>query len=112
MTPLCKPYPISLLRYYAQIRGLAMGQRLAPSLVIAFMSKVEAPVTDLGLSLYCRYIKDRFVLCSTQEEMDKYFELLNEQSEYIKFTREKPKENWLPFLKVQINLSQNGYITK
>ncbi|VDM60915.1 unnamed protein product [Angiostrongylus costaricensis] len=32
-------------KYYAQIRGLAMGQRLGPSLAIAFMSKVEAPVT-------------------------------------------------------------------
>uniref|UniRef100_A0A0K0D9Z5 Reverse transcriptase domain-containing protein n=1 Tax=Angiostrongylus cantonensis TaxID=6313 RepID=A0A0K0D9Z5_ANGCA len=97
--------------YYAQIRGLAMGQRLAPSLAIAFMSKVEAPVTDLGPLLYYRYIDDCFVLCSTQEKMDKCFKLLNEQTEYIKFTREKPKENWLPFLNVQINLSENGYIT-
>ncbi|VDM64902.1 unnamed protein product [Angiostrongylus costaricensis] len=42
-------------KYYAQIRGLAIGQRLAPSLAIAFMSKVEAPVTDLGPLLYCRW---------------------------------------------------------
>ncbi|VDM62672.1 unnamed protein product [Angiostrongylus costaricensis] len=42
-------------KYYARIRGLAMGQRLAPSLAIAFMSKVEAPVTDLGPLLYCRW---------------------------------------------------------
>ncbi|VDM63570.1 unnamed protein product [Angiostrongylus costaricensis] len=80
-------------KYYAQIRGLAMGQRLAPSLAIAFMSKVEAPVTDLGPLLYCRYVDDCFVLCSTQEEMDKCFELLNEQTEYIKFIQEKPREN-------------------
>uniref|UniRef100_A0A0K0CZ23 Reverse transcriptase domain-containing protein n=1 Tax=Angiostrongylus cantonensis TaxID=6313 RepID=A0A0K0CZ23_ANGCA len=40
-------------RYYAQMRGLAMGQRLAPSLAIAYMSKVEAPVIDLGPLLYC-----------------------------------------------------------
>ncbi|VDM59956.1 unnamed protein product [Angiostrongylus costaricensis] len=93
-------------------RGLAMGQRLAPSLAIAFMSKVEAPVIDLGPLLYCRYVDDCFVLCSTQEKMDKCFELLNAQSEYIKFTREKPKEKWLPFLNVQIHLSENGYITK
>ena len=99
-------------RYYAQMRGLAMGQRLAPSLAIAFMSKVEAPVIDLRPLLYCRYIDDCFVICSTQEEMDKCFELLNEQSEYIRFTREKPKENWLPFLNVQIKLSENGYVTK
>ncbi|VDM55781.1 unnamed protein product [Angiostrongylus costaricensis] len=35
-------------RYYAQMRGLAMGQRLVPILATAFMSKVKAPVTDLG----------------------------------------------------------------
>ena len=44
--------------------------------------------------------------------MDKCFDLLNRQSEYIKFTREKPRDNWLPFLNVQINLNQGGYITK
>uniref|UniRef100_A0A0K0DP55 Reverse transcriptase domain-containing protein n=1 Tax=Angiostrongylus cantonensis TaxID=6313 RepID=A0A0K0DP55_ANGCA len=70
-----------------------MGRRLAPSLAIAFMYEVEAPVTDLGPLLYCRYIDDCFVLHSSQKEMGKCFELLNEQSEYIKFTREKPKEN-------------------
>uniref|UniRef100_A0A0K0CYG0 Reverse transcriptase domain-containing protein n=1 Tax=Angiostrongylus cantonensis TaxID=6313 RepID=A0A0K0CYG0_ANGCA len=99
-------------RYYAQMRGLAMGQRLAPSLAIAYMSKVEAPVIDPGPLLYCRYIDDCLIICSTQEEIDKCFELLNGQSEYIKFTREKPRENWLPFLNVQINLSENGYVTK
>ncbi|VDM64669.1 unnamed protein product [Angiostrongylus costaricensis] len=95
-------------KYYAQIRGLEMGQRLAPSLAIAFISKVEVPVTDLGPLLYCRYIDDCLVICSTQEEIDRCFELLNTQSEYIKFTREKPKENCLPFLNVQINLSEDA----
>ncbi|VDM62702.1 unnamed protein product [Angiostrongylus costaricensis] len=89
-----------------------MGQRLAPTHAVAFMSKAEALVIDLKQLLYCRYLDDRFVICSTQEAMDKRFELSNEQSEYIKFTREKPKENWLPFLNVQINLSENGHITK
>ncbi|VDM64553.1 unnamed protein product [Angiostrongylus costaricensis] len=64
-------------KYYAQIKGSAMVQRLTPSLAIAFMSKVEAPVIDLGPLLYCRYIDDCFVLCSTEEEMNKCFELLN-----------------------------------
>uniref|UniRef100_A0A0K0D2Y3 Reverse transcriptase domain-containing protein n=1 Tax=Angiostrongylus cantonensis TaxID=6313 RepID=A0A0K0D2Y3_ANGCA len=73
-------------RYYAQMRWLAMGQRLAPSLPIAYMPKVEAPVIDLGPLLYCRYVDDCLVICSTQEEIDNCFELLNEQSEYIKFT--------------------------
>ncbi|KAJ1359148.1 hypothetical protein KIN20_017805 [Parelaphostrongylus tenuis] len=38
-------------KYYARMRGLAMGQRLAPSLAIAFMSRVEAPVMDLQSTL-------------------------------------------------------------
>ncbi|VDM64490.1 unnamed protein product [Angiostrongylus costaricensis] len=96
MTLLKKCLSCSIFRwsgkYYAQIRGLTIGQRLAPSLAIALTSKVEAPVIDLGPLLY--------------------FELLDKQSEYIKFTREKPEEKWLPFLNVQINLSENGYITK
>ncbi|KAJ1370664.1 hypothetical protein KIN20_032449 [Parelaphostrongylus tenuis] len=33
--------------------------------------------------------------------MDKCFEMLNSQSEYIKFTCEEPRANWLPFLDVQ-----------
>uniref|UniRef100_A0A0K0D196 Reverse transcriptase domain-containing protein n=1 Tax=Angiostrongylus cantonensis TaxID=6313 RepID=A0A0K0D196_ANGCA len=70
-----------------------MGQGLAPTLAVVFMSKVEEPVANLGPLLYCRCIDDCFVICSTQEEMDKCFELLNEQSEYIKLTREKPKKN-------------------
>ncbi|VDM57595.1 unnamed protein product [Angiostrongylus costaricensis] len=89
-----------------------MGQRLEPNLAVAFMSKVEAPVIDLRPLLYCSYIDDCFVICSTKEEMDKCFESLNEQSKYIKFTRGKPKGNRPPFLNVQINLSENGYITK
>ncbi|KAJ1374202.1 hypothetical protein KIN20_036835 [Parelaphostrongylus tenuis] len=38
--------------YFAQIRGLAMGQRLAPTLAIAFMSKVKSPIIDLRSLLY------------------------------------------------------------
>ncbi|KAJ1346423.1 hypothetical protein KIN20_001202 [Parelaphostrongylus tenuis] len=37
--------------------------------------------------------------------------LLNKQSEYIRFTRETPKHMWLPLYEIQINLSDNGYIT-
>ena len=67
---------------------------------------------DTKWSARCRYIDDCFVVCSTQEEMDRCFELLNGQSEYIKFTREKPVGNWLPFLNVQIHLTDSGYVTK
>ncbi|KAJ1354296.1 hypothetical protein KIN20_038397 [Parelaphostrongylus tenuis] len=89
-----------------------MGQRLALSLALAVMSKVEAPVMDLRPLLYCRYIDDCSVICSSRKELDNCFRLLNEQSEYIKFTRDLPKDDWLQFLNVQINLTESGYITK
>uniref|UniRef100_A0A0K0D5C6 Reverse transcriptase domain-containing protein n=1 Tax=Angiostrongylus cantonensis TaxID=6313 RepID=A0A0K0D5C6_ANGCA len=90
-----------------------MGQWLAPILAIAFMSRMEALVIHLRPVLYCRYIDACFVIFGTQERTDECFELLNEQSKYIKFTRWKPKENWLPFLNVQLNLPTSGvYMAK
>ncbi|VDO68342.1 unnamed protein product [Heligmosomoides polygyrus] len=99
-------------RYFAQIRGLAIGQRLAPTLAVAFMSKIEAPVVSRLALLYCRYVDDCFIVCATQHEMDKCFEVMNSQSEYIKLTREKLCGNSLPFLNVQVQLAGNSYITK
>ncbi|EYC06420.1 hypothetical protein Y032_0076g1051 [Ancylostoma ceylanicum] len=91
--------------YFAQVRGLAMGQRLAPVLAICFMSRIEAPVLARLPILYCRYIDDCLIITSTQSEMDECFRILNQQSQYIRLTREKPQNGWLPFLNTQINLS-------
>ncbi|XGW28254.1 hypothetical protein V3C99_008224, partial [Haemonchus contortus] len=99
-------------QYYRQIRGLAMGQRLAPVLAIAYMSKIEKPLLDRRPIVYCRYIDDCFVVCSTEEEMDTCYDLLNRQAENIKFTREKPKDDWLPFLNTQVKLEGGFYRTK
>ncbi|EYC25300.1 hypothetical protein Y032_0012g1812 [Ancylostoma ceylanicum] len=92
-------------KYYSQLRGLAMGQRLAPVLAICFMSRIEAPVLTRIPIMYCRYIDDCCVITSTQSEMDECFRILNQQSQYIKLTREKPSDGWLPFLNTQISLS-------
>ena len=98
--------------YYEQLRGLAMGQRLAPTLAIAFMSRIEKPVLELQPLLYRRYIDDCFIICSTQAAMDRCFQLLNEQSDLIKFTRETPEGGWLPFLNVQVHLARGVQATK
>ncbi|KAK6732749.1 hypothetical protein RB195_016858 [Necator americanus] len=52
-------------QYYRQLRGLAMGQRLAPTLAIVFMAKIEKPIIDRKPLLYYRYINDCCVVCST-----------------------------------------------
>uniref|UniRef100_A0A7I4YNC5 Reverse transcriptase domain-containing protein n=1 Tax=Haemonchus contortus TaxID=6289 RepID=A0A7I4YNC5_HAECO len=89
-----------------------MGQRLAPVLAIAYMSRIEKPLLDRRPIVHCRYIDDCFVVCSTEEEMDTCYELLNRQAENIKFTREKPRDNWLPFLNTQVRLEGGFYRTK
>ncbi|EYB89038.1 hypothetical protein Y032_0237g3247 [Ancylostoma ceylanicum] len=99
-------------KHFAQIRGLAMGQRLAPTLAIAFMSRIEAPVLQCRPFLYCRYTDDCFVICATQAEMDKCFELMNGQNEHIKLTRDTPLDDWLPFLNAQINITNGICRTK
>ncbi|VDO49664.1 unnamed protein product [Haemonchus placei] len=86
-----------------------MGQGLAPVLAIASMSKIENPVLDRWPALYRRYVVDCFVACSTQKEMDTCFEWLNSQADDIRFTREKPKDKWLPFLNMQIQL-ERGFL--
>ncbi|VDL82307.1 unnamed protein product [Nippostrongylus brasiliensis] len=98
--------------YYKQVSGLAMGQRLAPVLAIAFMSKIETPILERKPLLYCRYIDDCFIVCATQEEMDLCFDLLNNQAENIKLTREKPTGRWLPYLNVQVSLARGKFHTR
>ncbi|EYB98888.1 hypothetical protein Y032_0127g1402 [Ancylostoma ceylanicum] len=99
-------------KYFAQIRGLAMEQRLAPTLAIAFTARIEQPALECRPLLYCRYIDDCFVICATQAEMDKCFHLMNEQSEHIKLTRDKPTNGCLPFLNVQLRITEGVYWTK
>nr|CDJ88988.1 Hypothetical protein CBG20427 [Haemonchus contortus] len=89
-----------------------MGQRLAPVLAIVNMSKIEKPVLDRRPVLYCRYVDDCFVACSTQKEMDKCLELLNSQADNIQFTREKPNDKRLPFLNMQVQLERGFLRTK
>ncbi|KAK6735197.1 hypothetical protein RB195_018401 [Necator americanus] len=74
------------------------------------MAKIEAPVMELRPLFYSRYIDDCFVICATQAEMDKCFDLL--KSEHIKLAREKPQGNWLPFLNIQVGSSNGTYQTK
>uniref|UniRef100_A0A7I4Z7I3 Reverse transcriptase domain-containing protein n=1 Tax=Haemonchus contortus TaxID=6289 RepID=A0A7I4Z7I3_HAECO len=81
-----------------------MGLRLATILVIVFVPKIEAPVLEHRPVLYCRYIDDCFVVCSTQEQMDMCFDLLNTRPEHIRLARERPSASCLPFLNVQVRL--------
>uniref|UniRef100_A0A7I4Z2C8 Reverse transcriptase domain-containing protein n=1 Tax=Haemonchus contortus TaxID=6289 RepID=A0A7I4Z2C8_HAECO len=97
-------------KYFSQVRGLAMGQRLAPVLAVCFMGRIEEPVLERHPLMYCRYIDDCFIVTSTQFEMDECFRIMNEQSQYIKLTREVPHDGWLPYLNTQVEVS-NGVVS-
>ncbi|KAK6728707.1 hypothetical protein RB195_006009 [Necator americanus] len=71
-----------------------MGQRLAPALAIVFMAKIEKPIIDRKPLLYYRYVDDCCVVYSTQAELDTCCNPLNQQCPHIKFTRERPIDNW------------------
>uniref|UniRef100_A0A7I4Z5E1 Reverse transcriptase domain-containing protein n=1 Tax=Haemonchus contortus TaxID=6289 RepID=A0A7I4Z5E1_HAECO len=62
--------------------------------------------------MYCRYIDDCCVITSTQQEMDVLFDILNRQSQYIKFTKGVPHEGWLSYLNTQIKSSGGRYHVK
>ncbi|EYC07558.1 hypothetical protein Y032_0069g284 [Ancylostoma ceylanicum] len=92
--------------YFSQ-RGSAMSQRLAPVVATCFMSKIEEPVLKRFPLMYCPYIDDCCIVTSTQAEMDECFRILNQQSQYITLTRERPLDGWLSYLNTQLKLS-NG----
>uniref|UniRef100_A0A7I4YFE8 Reverse transcriptase domain-containing protein n=2 Tax=Haemonchus contortus TaxID=6289 RepID=A0A7I4YFE8_HAECO len=39
--------------YFSQVRGLAMGQRLAPVLAVCFMGRIEEPFLERHTLMYC-----------------------------------------------------------
>uniref|UniRef100_A0A7I4YVD9 Reverse transcriptase domain-containing protein n=1 Tax=Haemonchus contortus TaxID=6289 RepID=A0A7I4YVD9_HAECO len=69
------------------------------------MGSVEEPVLERHPLMYCRYIDDCSIITSTQFEIDECFRIMNEQSQYIKLTREVPRDGWLPYLNTQVKVS-------
>ena len=91
--------------FYKQIRGLAMGNRLAPLLAIAYMNKIERRSIDRDILLYRRYIDDILIIAKSVESLDRVFTNLHTGA--IKLSRESPdSDGWLPFLNVAIRIKQ------
>ena len=62
--------------------------------------------------MYCRYLDDCFIATSTQSEIDECFRIMNEQSPYIKLTRQTSRNGWLPYLNVQVKVCHGIYGVK
>ncbi|KAK6728720.1 hypothetical protein RB195_006017 [Necator americanus] len=73
-----------------------MGQRMAYTLAIFFMTKLGTSALKFRLLFYSRYIDYCFVIYANEAEMDKWIYCLNRQPERIKLTGEKPESNCHP----------------
>ena len=101
--------------FYQQLRGLAMGNRLAPILAILYMDRIEnqAIYSDLSLSIsiYYRYIDDCITPASNYEEAVFIQNKLNSQDPAIRFEIELPDDNgFLPFLNTKIKVNESGIV--
>uniref|UniRef100_A0AC34GEH4 Reverse transcriptase domain-containing protein n=1 Tax=Panagrolaimus sp. ES5 TaxID=591445 RepID=A0AC34GEH4_9BILA len=99
-------------KLYKQLRGLAMGNRLAPLLAIIFVHKIETTIIQALRPInFLRFIDDTFVITKTLEELEILFTELNNAHPQIEFTKEEPTENGLPFLNCNIKKFENGDFT-
>ena len=100
-------------RYYRQLRGLAMGNRLAPIFAIFFPDRIEnqAIYADLSLSLFYRYIDDCITPASSFEEAHMIQNHLNSQEPSIRYEIELPGEDgFLPCLNTKVKVNESGFV--
>ena len=102
-------------KVYKQIDGLAMGSPLAPLLANWFVAKIENDVlqnpTIQQPKFYRRYVDDIFAVFHCNKDKEIFFEHLNGAHKNLTFTMEEvsTSKNSLPFLDVEISISDNEY---
>lgn len=95
---------------YTQKSGLAMGNNLAPTLSIIYMSNLDQKIlsqfnNELQLK---RYVDDIFISWSSDNiTPDTILNMANSLNPAIKFTLENPEQSRLPFLDTMITLHHN-----
>ena len=75
-----------------------MGNRLTPTLAIAYMDYIENRTFLNDVILYKRYIDDVIVIAKSKETLSSVYNSLNDVDHYIKLARETSENEWLPFL--------------
>ena len=101
---------------YKQVKGVAMGNRLAPVIAILYMHHVEKIALEKSEKkpkLYLRYIDDVFCIWNDgSDSLQDFHDCLNSADDNIKFTIENPSETgWLPFLRFHLKVN-NGILER
>ena len=99
--------------YFKQLRGLAMGNRLAPILAILYMNRIENQAiyadTSLSTKPYHQFIDDCITTAQDNNEARSIQGILNAQHPSIKFEIELPdEEGYLPFLNTKLRVNPDG----
>ena len=102
-------------KIFDQIDGVAMGSPLAPVLANLFMGHHEnnwlKNYKGVSPIIYKRYVDDIFCLFDKERDAKEFLDYLNNQHTNIKFTDEPEKEGKLPFLDVNIEKQERGFVT-
>ena len=102
--------------YHKQTEGIAMGNRLAPPIAIAFMHSLESRFVEscyLKPSILLRYIDDYFgIWVHGLKTLLEFYENINNLHPKIKFTLEHTYYSGsLPFLDTMFTVHPNGNYT-
>ena len=100
-------------KVYRQLRGTAIGTKMAPPYAILFLAELEERFLEsceLKPEVWVRYIDDIFMIWTHGEEkLKKFLEDLNNFHETIKFTSEASRDV-VNFLDVKVSL-KNGFLS-
>ena len=95
--------------YYKQLQGAAMGSPLSPIVANIFME--EFKTSALQPKLWLRYVDDTFIIWQhSKQQLDNFFQHLNNQQSNIKFTMETEDQRSLPFLDVRITMATDCHL--
>ena len=89
---------------YIQCDGVSMGSPLGPTFANFFMAEVEnRALSNIQVSLYCRYIDDIFLICNADSLKLLQTEMMTISG--MNFTFERSVNNKLPFLNVLVDVT-------
>ena len=99
---------------YDQLDGVAMWSPLGPVLANIFMANLESmalrPFSGNKPVMYCRYVDDIFLAFQSKDDVNSFFQWMNDQHPQIKFTLKEETNKQISFLDVLVHRQPNGEI--
>ena len=90
-----------------------MGSPLAPLLANWFVSDLESNLLEKHQQpkIYCRYVDDIFCVFNNENQTKDFNAISNNLHKDMCFTMEISKSNQLPYLDINVNISEDKFLT-